>query len=228
VYEHEGNKRERERFLKKIGLLMIYKLENRLLPKREPNQATDWGYLTEDFAAWRGVALAKNTANMPADHENSFSCACFQRLCGAGLCDIADNLTPQEVEMDQRVLTVIALMKDDPRRALPLSRLAQSVNLSPTRLWYLFKTETGSPPGRYLKTLRMQDATMLLVDTFLSVKEIIARVGFTDESHFVRDFKRIYGVTPTEYRKQNVAVDASKVAATNGRKDRLRDSKKRQ
>jgi transcriptional regulator GlxA family with amidase domain len=134
----------------------------------------------------------------------------------------------REVNMDQRVLTVIALMKHDPRQALPLSRLAQSVNLSTTRLWYLFKAETGSPPGRYLKTLRMQDATTLLADTFLSVKEIIARVGFTDESHFVKDFKRIYGVTPTEYRRQNVAIDVVKFEATNGRKDRPRDRKKRQ
>ncbi|CAN5522457.1 MAG: helix-turn-helix transcriptional regulator [Pyrinomonadaceae bacterium] len=130
--------------------------------------------------------------------------------------------------MDQRVLTVIALMKHDPRRALPLSIMAESVNLSPNRLCYLFKAETGTPPARYLRTLRMQDATSLLVDTFLSVKEIIARVGFTDESHFVRDFKRIHGVTPTEYRKQNGVIDASKFDATEGRKDRPRDSKKRQ
>ena len=207
---------------------MIYKLENRLLPEREPHQATDWRYLTEDFATWRGVALAKDTAHMSSDHENSFGCDCFQRLCGAGVCDIADIVFLREATMDQRILTVIALMKTDPRRALPLSKLAESVNLSPTRLCYLFKAETGTPPGRYLRTLRMQDATTLLVDTFLSVKEIIARVGFTDESHFVRDFKRIYGVTPTEYRKQNVVIDAGKLEATNGRKDRPRDSKKRQ
>jgi len=130
--------------------------------------------------------------------------------------------------MDQRVVAVIALMKHDPRQALPLSRLAQSVNLSTTRLWYLFKAETGCPPGRYLKTLRMQDATTLLLDTFLSVKEIIARVGFSDGSHFVKDFKRIYGVTPTEYRKQNVVIGPGKFGSTNGRKDRPRDNKKRQ
>ena len=130
--------------------------------------------------------------------------------------------------MDQRVLTVIALMKDDPRQSLPLSKLAQSVNLSPTRLWYLFKAETGTPPARYLRILRMQDAAMLLATTFLSVKEVIARVGFTDESHFVRDFKRIYGVTPTGYRKQNVVNNPSVVEKTNGRKDRPRDSRKRQ
>jgi transcriptional regulator GlxA family with amidase domain len=130
--------------------------------------------------------------------------------------------------MDQRVLTVIALMKHDPRQSLTLSRLAQTVNLSPTRLCYLFKAETGTPPARYLRALRMQDATRLLVDTFLSVKEIIARVGFTDESHFVKNFKRIYGVTPTEYRRQNAVIDASRFDDISRRRDRPKDSKKRQ
>jgi AraC-like DNA-binding protein len=207
---------------------MIYKLENRLLPARDPSQATDWPYLREDFATWQGVVLAEDTARMSADHNNPLGCDCFQRLSGAGVCDLANDVFLKEVNMDQRVLTIIALMKHDPRQALPLRRLAQSVNLSPTRLWYLFKAETGSSPGRYLRTLRMQDATMLLLDTFLSVKEIVARVGFTDESHFAKGFKRIYGVTPTEYRKQNAVFDPSKLEATNGRKDRPRDSKKRQ
>jgi AraC-like DNA-binding protein len=207
---------------------VIYKLENRLLPGREPNQATDWPYLNEDFATWRGVVPCKETARMSDDHENSFGCDCFQRLCGAGVRDLANDASLKEASMDQRVVTVIALMKHDPGRALPLSRLAESVNLSPNRLCYLFKAATGTPPARYLRTLRMHDATTLLVDTFLSVKEIVARVGFTDESHFVKAFKRIYGVTPTEYRKQHVVIDVSKLAATNGRKDRPRDSKKRQ
>jgi len=119
------------------------------------------------------------------------------------MCVVAKDALFRGATMDLRVLTVIALMKRDPRQAFPLSRMAQSVNLSPARLCYLFKAETGTPPARYLRTLRMQDATTLLVTTFLSVKEIIALVGFTDESHFVKGFKRIYGVTPTEYRKQN-------------------------
>jgi AraC-like DNA-binding protein len=55
-------------------------------------------------------------------------------------------------------------------------------------------------PAKYLKTLRMRQAATLLTTTFLSVKEIVRRVGLTDESHFVRDFKRLYGRTPSEYR----------------------------
>jgi AraC-like DNA-binding protein len=50
----------------------------------------------------------------------------------------------------------------------------------------------------------MQHAATLLTTTFLSVKEIVRRVGCTDESHFVRDFKRFYGVTPSEYRNGTV------------------------
>jgi len=207
---------------------MIYKLQNRLLPEGELHQVSDRRYLGEDFAVWRATAVPKDAARMSRDHENYFGCGCFQQLCGAGVCDIANDAFSKETNMDQRVLTVIALMKHDPRQALPLSRLAESVNLSTTRLWYLFKTETGSSPGRYLKTLRMQDATTLLLDTFLSVREIVARVGLSDGSHFVKDFKRIHGVTPTEYRKRNVLTDAGKLDATNGRKDRPRDSKKRQ
>jgi transcriptional regulator GlxA family with amidase domain len=102
--------------------------------------------------------------------------------------------------MAERVKRVIELMHGDPSRTFSLGEMAQAVNLSPPYFCYLFKSVTGVPPARYLKTLRMQHAATLLTTTFLSVKEIVRRVGCTDESHFVRDFKRIYGVTPSAYR----------------------------
>ena len=102
--------------------------------------------------------------------------------------------------MAERVKKVIELMQVDPSRSFSLGQMAESVNLSPPYFCYLFKSVTGVPPARYLKTLRMEQAAILLTTTFLSVKEIVRRVGCTDESHFVRDFKRIYGVTPSEYR----------------------------
>ena len=46
----------------------------------------------------------------------------------------------------------------------------------------------------------MERAKELLETSFLSVKEIAHRVGLNDESHFVRDFKMIYGLTPISYR----------------------------
>jgi transcriptional regulator GlxA family with amidase domain len=108
--------------------------------------------------------------------------------------------------MAERVKRVIELMEGDPSRAFSLGEMAESVNLSPPYFCYLFKSITGVPPARYLKSLRMQHAATLLTTTFLSVKEIVRRVGGTDESHFVRDFKRIYGVTPSEYRNGALAT----------------------
>ena len=104
--------------------------------------------------------------------------------------------------MAERVKRVIALMEVDPSRNFSLGKMAQSVNLSAAYFCYLFKSITGVPPAKYLKTLRMQQSTVLLTTTFLSVKEIVRHVGLADDSHFVRDFKRIYGLTPSEYRSR--------------------------
>ena len=102
--------------------------------------------------------------------------------------------------MAERVKRVIEMMQGDPSKTFSLEKMAESVNLSAPYFCFLFKSITGVPPAKYLKTLRMQQAATLLTTTFLSVKEIVRRVGLTDESHFVRDFKRLYGCTPSEYR----------------------------
>ena len=78
--------------------------------------------------------------------------------------------------------------------------IARQVNLSPSRLRHLFKKETGKTPAQFLKSLRLKQAALLLSTTFLSVKEISNRVGISNTSHFVREFKKIYGLAPTTYR----------------------------
>lgn len=91
-------------------------------------------------------------------------------------------------------------MRDNLDRELPLVELAQYVNLSPWRLCHLFRTDTGMPPIKYLRQLRLEAAKQLLEVSFLSIKEITYKVGINDESHFVRDFKRMYGMPPSIYR----------------------------
>jgi len=104
--------------------------------------------------------------------------------------------------MDYRVKKVIALMEECLHQGRPASRFAQFVNISPSRLHQLFKAELGLPPAKYLHSLRMQQAKQLLETSYLSVKEVMAKIGVTDESHFVRDFKKVYGFTPAKYRER--------------------------
>ena len=102
--------------------------------------------------------------------------------------------------MDQRVQKVLRLIREDLSRRLTPGGAARAVNLSPAHLRYLFKAETGMSIMQYQKTLRLEEAKRLLETTFLSGKEIMNRIGITDESHFVRDFKQSFGLTPAQYR----------------------------
>ncbi len=102
--------------------------------------------------------------------------------------------------MDRRIELLSALMKDDFHRTLPLTKLAQAVSLSVSRLHHLFKAETGTTPARYLHQLRMEHAKVLLDTTSLSIEQIIMHVGLRDRSHFEREFKKDYGLTPTQYK----------------------------
>ena len=122
------------------------------------------------------------------------------KTCLTGLEQLARGLELNR-SMDLRVAMVIAVMEADPTKPLHLTTLADVVHLSVSRLVHLFTAETGLPPGRYLRELRLERARQLLRQTPLSVKEVMAAVGYNDASHFSRDFKRNHGVSPQAYRR---------------------------
>jgi transcriptional regulator GlxA family with amidase domain len=115
--------------------------------------------------------------------------------------------------MDPRVERAMQMMRDRMDESLTIPGLAAGVNLSSSRLCHLFVREAGVSPVRYLRTLRMERAARLLEESGLSVKEIMAHVGCTDPSHFSRDFRRVHGVSPREYRRcRRPAPDAASAA----------------
>lgn len=104
--------------------------------------------------------------------------------------------------MNLKVERVIAYMNANLHRKLVLEDLARLARLSRSRLCCVFKETTGMSVGRYLKALRIQKAHKLLKTTSLSEKEIGAAVGMRDQSHFSRDFKKAYTLTPSQYRER--------------------------
>jgi AraC family transcriptional regulator, arabinose operon regulatory protein len=103
--------------------------------------------------------------------------------------------------MDRRIELVIARIKNDTSFAWDTPTLAALVNLSPSRFRHLFKQETGQGPAQYLKEFRLRKAEKMLRTTFLTVKQVLKQVGLGSNAHFVHDFRKMYGMTPTAYRR---------------------------
>ncbi len=64
----------------------------------------------------------------------------------------------------------------------------------------LFKKYSGTTFSKYLTNLRMEKATHLLLSTELPIEEICYQVGYNNYSYFNRVFKKIYDITPFQYR----------------------------
>jgi AraC family transcriptional regulator len=84
---------------------------------------------------------------------------------------------------------------------LSLAELAALVPMSEFHFARLFKASTGEAPYRYITQRRIERAKVLLSVTALSVAEIAYRVGFTNQSHFTAQFRKLVGATPKRYRE---------------------------
>lgn len=83
---------------------------------------------------------------------------------------------------------------------LSLAEIAGAVNISPTYFANLFKRATGISPHQYVVQQRVERAKLLLSKTDLTIADIALQVGFSNQSHLTRHFKRLIGVTPKQVR----------------------------
>jgi AraC-like DNA-binding protein len=106
-------------------------------------------------------------------------------------------VTPVQAR-DPRVRRAIELLK--PNRPSTINEVATDLNLSVSRFRHLFKQELGVSPKRYLKLVQLEQARNLITNSSLRIKEVAILVGLNDVSHFVRDYKINYGLTPSRHR----------------------------
>jgi len=90
------------------------------------------------------------------------------------------------------------------RPKLSVEELASELCVSRSKL-YRATAEAGTPVEKMIKVLRLTGAKKALADRYLSrmsLTDIALEVGFCDQAHFSRSFKKAFGVSPSEYRKQ--------------------------
>lgn len=83
-----------------------------------------------------------------------------------------------------------------------IEEMSKITNLSTRHFQKTFKTIIAMSPMSWLQEKRLEKARELLETDSEQINQIGFKVGMSDHSHFTRNFKKKYGVTPTEYRKQ--------------------------
>jgi AraC family transcriptional regulator, arabinose operon regulatory protein len=103
-------------------------------------------------------------------------------------------------QRDGRIQKVVQVLSEDPSRTLP--ELAQTFQLSMSRLSHLFKDEIGINVKNYRIDCRLQITAAMLVFTSMPIKEIAYVAGYRHSSSFARAFKTHFGLSPASYRSK--------------------------
>jgi AraC family transcriptional regulator len=86
-------------------------------------------------------------------------------------------------------------------KGIQLQDVARAAGLSSFHFAHMFKHTTGMGPHRYLTLARVERLKELLRATETTLNELALSVGFSDQSHMTRVFKRFTGATPNAYRR---------------------------
>ncbi|WP_100488503.1 AraC family transcriptional regulator [Sporolactobacillus pectinivorans] len=99
---------------------------------------------------------------------------------------------------------IIEYMRQNINRKITLEELSGIARLSTFYLSRTFKDATGYPIIAYFNKMKIDKAKELLIEGNKKVKEVAYELGYTNEFYFSRTFKRIEGLSPSEFYSKNV------------------------
>ena len=131
-------------------------------------------------------------------------CKYSRFLLNAMLCELVERgetvVNNKDSSSFPFLTSAIFKIQSDFRENLTLNSVADGLGITPQYLSRLFCKNAGVGFSAFLTRTRLEKATLYLEETNLTVTEIAYEVGYRDLSHFMRSFKKHYGVTPLGYK----------------------------
>lgn len=136
--------------------------------------------------------------------DNESMCRCMQDILSEECRQKAEKAaTIAQTKLIAASLEIIDRRYRDPH--FNLTALAAELSVTPNYLSIRFKEELGVGFMKYLLDKQIENAKRLLADPQYKVYQISEMVGFQDEKYFSRQFKKLVGVTPKEYRNEHTS-----------------------
>lgn len=127
----------------------------------------------------------------------------FGNVIRYGCCEEGHAETNRHIS---RLMNALSYMEEHYSERVTLDDLAEAAGVNPKYLCRAFCSLTGKTPICYLNEYRIDRACEFLRTTDYTMLEIAGRCGFSDQSYFVRLFKRQKGITPGQYRSREDAL----------------------
>ncbi|WP_248924368.1 helix-turn-helix domain-containing protein [Paenibacillus hamazuiensis] len=121
----------------------------------------------------------------------------YERICE----HIREDKKRHSHQLEDRIAAYIRENFADPE--LSLTKVAAEFNISPTYLSGFFKEQAGENFLNYVSKIRVEAAKKLLVERSISLQEIAEKVGYSGNVVLIRNFKKLEGMTPGEYREKH-------------------------
>ena len=122
---------------------------------------------------------------------------------------LSENMDTQNrnVENSDDLLSLTAMigfiLKNNPSKLL-LKDISSDGNCCKTKCTSLFQRYLSVSPMQYLNNYRLEKGCAMLRNSSTSVTDVAYACGFSGTSYFCELFHRHYGITPNEYRKENL------------------------
>ena len=127
-----------------------------------------------------------------------------RKKCGYGLLDLLISCSEQNSSPDndwKRLQSAIAYLNQNYRKKFNIDELLRQSPYSRVHFYRIFRQRFHMAPQEYMISLRLREATKLLLDSDLNVAEIGMRVGWENPFYFSKIFKTVIGISPLHYRK---------------------------
>ena len=115
------------------------------------------------------------------------------------ICINAGLITDEAEDGTAYIRKLKSLIMEEPEKSIMIHDMARYVGMSPYYMIRRFRMECGITPHQFQIRCRVRKAQKILEEG-KSVIEAAYATGFCDQSHFIKHFEKIVGLTPTDYR----------------------------
>lgn len=159
----------------------------------------------ESFMKERGLSVSDSPVNMEFLWENILRIKTLKELEDFFIAKVNDAFSLL-AEKNKNSSTVSFIMKfihnNYSDELLSIKTISEKSGLSLAYICTLFKEETGKTINQYLTDYRMNKAKELLRDKMLKVNDIASRIGYCDGNYLAKTFRKVTGMSPSDYRKR--------------------------